>query len=226
MSAAPTLVVDCVRAQIGAFTVGPVGFSVGRGAWLALLGRSGAGKSTLLRAIAGLAPLVSGTVSIDGALALAFQRHALPDDATVLQIVARAAANRGLDGATERARSVLHDVGLGPHADKVPRMLSGGMRRRAGLARALVVEPAVLLCDDPTAGLDPATTREILDLILRHAARAAVVVATQDVDAVVPRATRAIVLDRGRVTFDDAPRALAAHPAGRRFAAVGAGPAP
>ena len=163
------------------FVLGPMNLDVAAGETVALLGPTGSGKSLLVRALAGLVPM-EGACSVAAPVSLVFQRDALLEDRTVHHNVSDAASACGIADADDAARDVLARVGLEAHVDKRPSQLSGGMRKRVGIARALVVKPRVLLCDDPTAGLDPGTSRAVLALLRAHAPDAAIVIATHDVD--------------------------------------------
>src|SRR5262249_29103126 len=131
---------------------------------VALLGRSGCGKSTLLRIIAGLMPPSSGTVAIEGApvtapapqVAMVFQSFALFPWLTVLENVEIGLEAQGidLDQRRQRAIAAIDLIGLDGYESAYPKELSGGMRQRVGLARALVVHPKVLLMDEPFSALD------------------------------------------------------------------------
>lgn len=163
-----------------------VSLEVAEGCGFAILGRSGTGKSVTLRHIIGLMRPDQGRVFVHGdemsaltgeALSKArqrigflFQNAALFDSISVGENVAfpmRRHTRMPDREIRERAQARLEAVGLGGEYDKMPADLSGGMRKRAGLARALALDPAVLLVDEPSAGLDPITTEEIDDLLLR-----------------------------------------------------------
>src|SRR5215472_3058929 len=145
---------------------------------VALLGRSGCGKSTLLRIISGLMPATSGTVLIDGApvsgpasqVAMVFQSFALFPWLTVLENVEIGLEALGVDPdlRKKRALAAIDLIGLDGYESAYPKELSGGMRQRVGLARALVVHPKVLLMDEPFSALDVLTAEtlrtDILDL--------------------------------------------------------------
>jgi NitT/TauT family transport system ATP-binding protein len=145
---------------------------------VALLGRSGCGKSTLLRIIAGLMPATSGSVAIEGdpvtapahQVAMVFQSFALFPWLTVLENVELGLEAQGIDLAERRQRAIaaIDLIGLDGYESAFPKELSGGMRQRVGLARALVVHPKVLLMDEPFSALDVLTAEtlrtDILDL--------------------------------------------------------------
>ena len=152
----------------GVAALGPINLSVRRGEFVSLLGPSGCGKSTALRIIAGLSPPTSGSLDVAGATSLAgkrrsigfvFQEPTLMPWATVrdnvflpLRLMQESRA-----GAQARIDEVLANVGLSEFADVYPRQLSGGMKMRVSLARALVTDPELLLLDEPFAALDEIT---------------------------------------------------------------------
>lgn len=156
--------------------VSDVSLALPAGSQLLVTGPAGSGKTTLLKALAGLIPATTGTVTWDGArepvksaFGMVFQSDALFDSMSVLDNVLLPLRKRGVgeEEALERARRALADVGLLEAAAKRPQDLSGGMKKRAGIARAIVARPAVLLADDPFAGLDPVTEAQIARLLLK-----------------------------------------------------------
>ena len=181
---------------------------------LAVLGPSGCGKSTLLRAVAGLEPLTSGSISCDGAdlagvpthrrgFALMFQDGQLFAHLTVARNVAYALRLRRTPSArvAARVRELLELVGLSGYGDRLPGTLSGGERQRVALARALAVEPRLLLLDEPLSALD-ATLRERLAADLREILRAAgttALLVTHDHEEAFALADRLAVMRAGRV---------------------------
>jgi NitT/TauT family transport system ATP-binding protein len=150
-------------------------FAVGRGELVALVGPSGCGKSTLLRVIAGLRPATIGAAHVDGRLVtrpvpevgMVFQAPVLLKWRNVLDNVLLSAELAGLDPRRYRGRALdlLRLVGLGDFGDKYPRELSGGMQQRASLCRALLLDPPLLLMDEPFGALD-AMTRDEMNLEL------------------------------------------------------------
>jgi NitT/TauT family transport system ATP-binding protein len=200
----------------GAFVLQDVSFDVQSGEILALVGPSGCGKSTLLRIVAGLIPPSSGEVRSDGRpltglnpdTALVFQSFALLPWLRAAENVALPLEARGVP-AVERLRKaqrLLDLMGLGGHARAYPRELSGGMRQRVGIARALCQDPRVLLLDEPFSALDVLTAQTLRDQVvdlLRDPAvstRTAVLV-THSVEEAVYMADRVVAMrsNPGRV---------------------------
>ena len=205
---------------------------VNRGETLAVLGRSGTGKSVLLRLIIGLERPDSGTVRIHGqdiaglaldrmseirkSMGFLFQHAALYDSLTVSENVAFPLEHHRRDmSKPERADLVQHlldEVGMTGSLNKMPSDISGGMQKRVGLARDLALEPAILLLDEPTAGLDPISSGEIDDLILKlqRERQMASIVVTHDLHSAKTIASRIALLFEGTVaidgTFDDLQR--------------------
>ncbi len=154
-----------------------VSLEVGRGEFLALVGPSGCGKSTLLRIVAGLRPATTGAVRVAGRpvqgpvaeVGMVFQAPVLLKWRRVLDNVLLPAELAGLPRRQyeSRARQLLALVGLGDFVDRLPRELSGGMQQRASLCRALLLEPALLLMDEPFGALDAMTRDEMNVELLR-----------------------------------------------------------
>lgn len=186
---------------------------------VALLGPSGSGKSTLLRILAGLTQPSSGEVLVHGRplrgvnpqVAMVFQSFALFPWMTVLENVELGLVALGLSPVERRTRAIeaIDRIGLDGFEEAYPRELSGGMRQRVGIARALVVEPEVLLMDEPFSALDVLTAEnlrgQILDLWLdRQMPTQAIVMVTHNIDEAVTMADRLLILasDPGRIRVD------------------------
>jgi phospholipid/cholesterol/gamma-HCH transport system ATP-binding protein len=222
---APVIAVEHLHKSFGSQKVlNGVGLAVGRGETLAVLGRSGTGKSVLLRLIIGLEKPDSGSVRIHGegitGLALdqmgeirkkmgfLFQHAALYDSLTVEQNVAFPLLHHKKEMSkserSDRVRELLAEVGMEGHLEKMPSDISGGMQKRVGLARALVLEPDILLLDEPTAGLDPISSGEIDDLILKlqQEHHMASIVVTHDLHSAKTIANRLALLDKGNVVIE------------------------
>jgi NitT/TauT family transport system ATP-binding protein len=152
-----------------------ISLQVATGEFVCLVGPSGSGKSTLLRVVAGLLPQTSGEVRIEASrpgtplTAMVFQEHALLPWRTVLANVAFGLENRGVARAERerRTREMLALVGLTKFAHHYPHQLSGGMKQRVGIARALANDPEVLLMDEPFAALDAQTRTIMQEELLR-----------------------------------------------------------
>jgi phospholipid/cholesterol/gamma-HCH transport system ATP-binding protein len=200
-----------------------VDLDISRGETLVLVGPSGEGKSVLLKHIIGLLSPDSGTVLFDGTpltglkerqlapirrrIGYLFQNSALFDSFTVAQNVAFPLIESGMKDQAEidnRVQEALDVVELGEHKNKMPINLSGGMRKRVGIARAIVGKPEIILYDEPTAGLDPIVTDVIDHLIKRLQKRYQVtsVVITHDMASVFKIADRVVMLKNGIVYFN------------------------
>jgi phospholipid/cholesterol/gamma-HCH transport system ATP-binding protein len=162
-----------------------ISFTVRRGETKIILGRSGGGKSTIIRLVLGLLKPDSGRILIDGEditeyneqemmsvrqkIGMVFQEGALFDSLSVYDNVAYRLHEQGVpeDEVEKEVKRMLHFVDLEDAIDKMPDELSGGMRRRVGIARALIGDPQILMFDEPTAGLDPPTSRTICELAIK-----------------------------------------------------------
>jgi phospholipid/cholesterol/gamma-HCH transport system ATP-binding protein len=221
----PVLAVDSVVTRFGAQQVHDgVSFSVARGEVVALIGGSGSGKSVLLKEIIGLLRPAAGRIELLGTdvwrcsvgelnalrrrFGVLFQDGALFSSLTVAENVAvpfRESTDLPADLVAPLVGFKLALVGLGPDAcTKSPAQLSGGMRKRVALARALALEPEILFLDEPTSGLDPVGAREFdrLVRVLADSLGLTVFVVTHDLDMLASIAGRVIALSAGRVIAD------------------------
>ncbi len=221
----PAIAVEDVHKSFGEQKVlNGVSLAVSRGQTLAVLGRSGTGKSVLLRLIIGLEKPDSGSIRIHGQdiagmeldqlggirmkMGFLFQHAALYDSLTVEQNVAFPLQHHKQEMSQsekdDRVRKLLTEVGMEDAREKMPSDISGGMQKRVGLARALALEPDILLLVEPTAGLDPISSAEIDDLVLKLQAEhhMASVVVTHDLHSAKTIANRLALLDEGSVVIE------------------------
>jgi phospholipid/cholesterol/gamma-HCH transport system ATP-binding protein len=212
-----------------------IAFTVRRGDVFAIMGGSGSGKSTLLRALIGLVEPANGEVLYDGRsftrgdladrqrlsrqFGMLFQFGALWSDLTLLENVTlpmEELTDLKPREVRELAELKLALVGLASFRDFYPSQLSGGMQKRAGLARAMALDPEVLFFDEPSSGLDPVSARRLDDLILelRDSLGTTVVVVTHDLASIFAIANDSIYLDAElkTITARGNPRELLAHP--------------
>ena len=222
---APVVAVEDLHKAFGSQKVlNGISLSLSRGETLAVLGRSGTGKSVLLRLIIGLEKPDSGSVRIHGqdiaGLALdrlgeirkkmgfLFQHAALYDSLTVAQNVAFPLQHHNKEMSkseqADRVKTLLAEVGMEGDLEKMPSDISGGMQKRVGLARALALEPDILLLDEPTAGLDPISSAEINDLVLKlqEEHHMASIVVTHDLHSAKTIADRLALLNEGNVVIE------------------------
>ena len=220
------LVENLVKSYDGVVVLDHVSLHVDRGETLVVVGGSGAGKSTLIRQILGLEKPDSGRVVIDGVdifslgevallksrhnFALVFQNGALLDSLSVFDNVAFPLREElGLHGAEveRRVMAKLEALSLSAAKDKLPGQLSGGMVKRVGIARALVVEPELLIYDEPTTGLDPVMSRQVDRLIdeMRETFLVTSLVITHDMATAYEIADRVMLLENGRFVAEGSP---------------------
>lgn len=220
-----------------------IDFSIKKGEVFGILGGSGSGKSTLLRQMVGLENPLSGHVHIDGVdittcseeqfhqtlrkIGVLFQESGLIGSMTIGENIALPIAeftSLPQSAIASMVRMKLTLVGLECYEDYIPAEISGGMKKRAGLARALALNPQILFLDEPSAGLDPVTATEIDDLILEinRQLGTTMIMVTHELASIFTVASRVIMLDKstGKIIARGHPRDLKNHsdnPLVRRF---------
>ncbi len=227
----PQILVEELEKRFGETVVlTSVNMRVERGEVAVIIGGSGAGKTTLLRVLIGLERPTSGKVVVGGVdiaalserklnearrkFGMVFQYSALLDSMNVFDNVAfplREHTKLKAKEIREKVLDKLKVLGLEGTHERFPSQLSGGMRKRVGLARALMLEPEVLMYDEPTSGLDPITSRMVDDMILETRDRFGVtsVVISHDMAGALHIADRIFVLSKGRMAASGTPRELA-----------------
>lgn len=188
---------------------------------LAICGKSGIGKSVLIKCMVGLMQPDSGKINVLGKdmmnpsledlefirskIGFVFQGSALYDSMSVRENLSftlkRSAFSGSKTAITERVEEVLESVGLVEAIDKMPAELSGGMKKRVGLARTLIKSPEIILYDEPTTGLDPATSMEINEMILdvRKSQKATSIIITHDMNCVKMTSDRMLIIRDGLI---------------------------
>lgn len=224
-----------IRDQLGVtLALDDVSLNIKDGELFVVMGLSGSGKSTLVRLINGLLMPHAGTVAVDGVtvsdlskpdliafrrarIAMVFQSFALFPHRTVGENAAYGLKVSGMNRADREARASkwLGRVGLSSHVRSYPHQLSGGMRQRVGLARALCVESPIMLMDEPFSALDPITRVDLQNLLLELQAELArtIVFVTHDFSEADRLADRMAVLENGRVAQIGAPDTIRSAPA-------------
>ena len=217
--------------RFGSFeAVKGISFTVAKGEVLGFLGPNGAGKSTTMRMITGFLPPTSGTASICGHDVLQDPVGAkqclgyLPESApsyramTVRDFLRFIAEARGFYGKAAKARvdEVIEKARLAPGGDEAIETLSKGYRQRTCFAQAILHDPAVLIMDEPTDGLDPNQKQTVREMIKEMAAEKAIVISTHILEEVDAVCTRALVIADGQIKADGTPAQLRAmDPSGR-----------
>lgn len=215
-----------------------VSLSVSQGEIVTLIGPSGAGKTTLLRTLNWLEKPDSGTITIAGATvhagsttkadihqlrsktSMVFQHYNLFKNKNVLQNVTESLVivkKLPRNAAEEKAMTILKRVGMEEKAQEYPSRLSGGQQQRVGIARALAVDPQVMLFDEPTSALDPEWVSEVLDVIHTIADEGmTMLLVSHEMRFVNDVATRVVLLDDGIIIEDGTPGQIFQHPENER----------
>ena len=228
----PLIIVDHIDKHFGAnHVLKDVSLTVGKGEVVVVIGPSGSGKSTLCRCINRLERYQKGSITIDGSVlpeegkalaalradvGMVFQSFNLFAHKTIVENVMLGPMKvRKLpkDDAHRRAMALLERVGIAAKADQFPAELSGGQQQRAAIARALAMEPKVMLFDEPTSALDPEMVNEVLDVMLELAAQGmTMVVVTHEMGFARKAANRVAFMDGGQIVEMDAPASFFDHP--------------
>ena len=204
-------------------------FSVAHGQSVAIVGKSGAGKSVLLKCLIGLVKPDKGTIYVDNKLinsmsfgqlqeirsniGMVFQFGALFDSMTVgenISLALQKLTKLSDDEIKERVFNSLEGVDMVNTEDLMPSELSGGMKKRVGIARAIAIKPAYLFYDEPTTGLDPVMTDSINRLILKfqNTGEVTSVIITHEMRTVYDVADRVLLLHEGKIWFDGSPEEI------------------
>ncbi len=198
-------------------------FQVKRGQITVILGKSGCGKSTILKTVIGLLKPIQGEIRLHGEvvdyeseasvnslysqIGVLFQNGALLNSMTLFENVALPLRMKSSEleesDIRDRVMNKLAQVGLDDYSERYPAELSGGMRKRGALSRAMIMEPKLILCDEPSAGLDPLTAASLDNLMLKlkHESNVAIVVVTHELRSIHAIADYALVLNDGGAEF-------------------------
>ncbi|MGA1539409.1 MAG: ABC transporter ATP-binding protein [Chthoniobacterales bacterium] len=236
MSSAPTNIIEVRDLTAGygdRVILRGLDFQVRRGEVFMILGGSGSGKSTLLKNMIGLYPAMGGEVLIGGEdivgatgaarerilrkFGVMYQGGALFGSMTLagnVMLPLEEWTRLPREARLLLARLKLQQVGLGEFADYLPSEISGGMQKRAAVARAMALDPGILFLDEPSAGLDPITSAGLDDLIRSLSRNMGItfVIASHELASVYAIGDRAIILDRGSIVAEGAPQELRDHP--------------
>jgi peptide/nickel transport system ATP-binding protein len=213
----------------GYYALDTVSIEVGKGESFGLVGESGSGKSTLLRAVAGLAPISEGSITVDGEAVKGSRRSkafyrgvqmvfqdpygSLHPRQTIDRLLLEPLAIHGIGDGEKRISRALDEVGLGSgFRFRYPHQLSGGQRQRVAIARALIVEPSILLLDEPTSALDASVQAEVLNLLeqVRRDRNLTFVMVSHDLGVVTHMCDRLVVMQNGAVVERLSSKELAA----------------
>jgi glutamate transport system ATP-binding protein len=208
-----------------------VDLEVNRGEVVVVIGPSGSGKSTLCRTINRLETITSGTITIDGValplegkelnrlrsnIGMVFQSFNLFSHKTILQnvmLAPRLVRKLSREDAEKRALELLAKVGVKDQARKLPAQLSGGQQQRAAIARALAMDPEIMLFDEPTSALDPEMINEVLEVMQTLAASGmTMIVVTHEMGFARKAASRVVFMDKGRVVEEATPEEFFSAP--------------
>lgn len=203
--------------------VNNVDFSMYKGEIVAIIGPSGSGKSTLLRCINGLNSVTEGEISLKGTTGMVFQHFNLFPHMTCRNNITYApikVKKEDKDAVNKRADDLLKMVGLENKADVYPGQISGGQKQRIAIARALAMEPDLMLFDEPTSALDPEITGEVLNVMKKLAERhTTMIVVTHEMGFAKEVADRVVFMDNGVIVEEGSPEEIFDNPKSERLVA-------
>ena len=198
-----------------------VNFSMQKGEIVAIIGPSGSGKSTLLRCINGLNSVTSGEIDLKGTTGMVFQHFNLFPHMTCKENITYApikVKKENKEQANRKAEELLKLVGLENKADVYPAQISGGQKQRIAIARALAMNPDVMLFDEPTSALDPEITGEVLNVMKKLAqSHTTMIVVTHEMGFAREVADRVVFMDNGVIVEEGTPEDIFENPKSERL---------
>ncbi|MDD2217574.1 MAG: amino acid ABC transporter ATP-binding protein [Eubacteriales bacterium] len=198
-----------------------VDFSMHKGEIVAIIGPSGSGKSTLLRGINGLEKITEGELDLYGTTGMVFQHFNLFPHMTCLKNITYApmkVKSVNKKSAEDKAMSLLELVGLKDKADVFPGQISGGQKQRIAIARALAMEPDLMLFDEPTSALDPEITGEVLGVMRKLAeGHSSMIIVTHEMNFAKEVADRVVFMDGGKIIEEGTPKQIFEDPKSDRL---------
>ena len=208
--------------KYGDFTaVDDVNFSMRKGEIVAIIGPSGSGKSTLLRCINGLNSITAGDMILNGTTGMVFQHFNLFPHMTCIDNITYAPIKVKKENKADvqkRAEDLLKMVGLSNKADVYPAQISGGQKQRIAIARALAMEPELIMFDEPTSALDPEITGEVLTVMKKLAERhTTMIVVTHEMGFAKEVADRVLFMDNGVIVDEGTPQEIFDNPKSDRL---------
>lgn len=212
---------DVVKQFTQCTAVDHVDFSMKKGEIVAIIGPSGSGKSTLIRSMNGLEKVTSGEVVINGTTGMVFQHFNLFPHKTCLQNIIYApmkVQKKTKEEAMKKANELLELVGLTHKADVYPAQISGGQKQRIAIARALAMNPDIMLFDEPTSALDPEITGEVLNVMRRLAEKhMTMIIVTHEMTFARDVADRIIFMNDGKIVEEGTPDEVFNNPKSDRL---------
>lgn len=200
-----------------------VNFSMKKGEIVAIIGPSGSGKSTILRCINGLNKVTSGEIKLKGDTGMVFQHFNLFPHMTCMENITYAPVKvkkKDRKAAEEKAMELLDLVGLSNKKDMYPAQISGGQKQRIAIARALAMEPEIMLFDEATSALDPEITGEVLNVMKKLArAHTTMIVVTHEMGFAREVADRVLFMDHGVIVEEGTPEEIFDNPKSERLKA-------